>query len=164
MTAAKARQRSRTAQSAPNAPPARKRAVAPLTEAYSAFALVVDLDTLPVTSNHAYKHITLRTKAGRPYTARRLTDEAQAWRDHAALRIANAAQLAGWTVGPRTDLAVRIVFQTPTLYRADIDGWLKLPLDALKAAIGTDDRYIIDLHPTKRRGPEAVRLTVQAVE
>ncbi len=125
--------------------------------------LRIDLDTLPVGINHAYQNITLRSKTGKVYTSRRLTEAAHAWRTIAMHRIKEAAQTAGWAVAENTPLQLRIQFTLPKLYQSDVDGLLKLPLDALKDAIGTDDRYILDLTVGKRRGPEALTLWVQSL-
>lgn len=42
-------------------------------------------------------------------------------------------------------------FETPS--RRDLDGGLKIALDALCAALGLDDRMVVDLHLTKRIDP-----------
>lgn len=50
-------------------------------------------------------------------------------------------------------------FETPR--RRDLDGGLKIALDALASAIGFDDRDIVDLHLTKQIDPLRPRLEVQ---
>lgn len=50
-------------------------------------------------------------------------------------------------------------FETPR--RRDLDGGLKIALDALATAIGFDDRDVVDLHLTKQIDPLRPRLEVQ---
>lgn len=50
-------------------------------------------------------------------------------------------------------------FETPR--RRDLDGGLKIALDALATAIGFDDRDIVDLHLSKQIDPLRPRLEVQ---
>jgi crossover junction endodeoxyribonuclease RusA len=50
-------------------------------------------------------------------------------------------------------------FETPR--RRDLDGGLKIALDALATALGFDDRDIVDLHLTKQIDPLRPRLEVQ---
>jgi Holliday junction resolvase RusA-like endonuclease len=126
--------------------------------------LTILLYSLPPSLNHAYKNTTMKTRTGKVYTGRRLTADAQAWRDAATLEMRSAANERGWEVPSKTPLSVEILYQMPTLYRADLDGMMKVLLDAMKDAIGVDDRYIVDLHPRKIKGPEAVRIDVRAIE
>ena len=50
-------------------------------------------------------------------------------------------------------------FETP--HRRDLDGGLKITLDALGRALGFDDRAVVDLHLTKRIDPLHPRVEVE---
>ena len=50
-------------------------------------------------------------------------------------------------------------FETPM--RRDLDGGLKIALDALCDALGLDDRAVVDLHLTKRIDPLRPRLEIE---
>jgi len=50
-------------------------------------------------------------------------------------------------------------FETPM--RRDLDGGLKIALDALCRALGLDDRSVVDLHLTKRIDPLHPRLDIE---
>lgn len=56
-------------------------------------------------------------------------------------------------------LMLEFFFETP--HRRDLDGGLKIALDALAEAIGFDDRTVVDLHLTKRIDPLRPRLEVE---
>jgi crossover junction endodeoxyribonuclease RusA len=56
-------------------------------------------------------------------------------------------------------LYLTFYFETPR--RRDLDGGLKIALDALATAIGFDDRDVVDLHLTKQIDPLRPRLEVQ---
>jgi len=58
-------------------------------------------------------------------------------------------------------LGVYLTFHFETPFRRDLDGGLKIALDALGAALGFDDRTIVDLHLTKRIDPLHPRLEVE---
>lgn len=121
--------------------------------------LNVAIEGIPPTNNHAYKHITLRAKgSGQPYTARRLTDEAQGWRDAATLAVKLAKGRAGFDVTKRQPLAVEITYGVPALYLQDLDNLLKLAVDALALGLAWDDRYLTDLTVRKRRADTAETL------
>jgi crossover junction endodeoxyribonuclease RusA len=74
----------------------------------------------------------------------------------------------GGSVSPATESAIRngllgiyldFYFETPM--RRDLDGGLKIALDALAEALGFDDRAIVDLHLTKRLDPLHPRLELE---
>jgi crossover junction endodeoxyribonuclease RusA len=50
-------------------------------------------------------------------------------------------------------------FETP--HRRDLDGGLKITLDALGRALGFDDRAVVDLHLTKKIDPLHPRVEVE---
>lgn len=56
-------------------------------------------------------------------------------------------------------LYLTFYFETPR--RRDLDGGLKIALDALATALGFDDRDVVDLHLTKQIDPLRPRLEVQ---
>jgi crossover junction endodeoxyribonuclease RusA len=58
-------------------------------------------------------------------------------------------------------LGVYLTFWFATPYRRDLDGGLKIALDALGRALGFDDRAIVDLHLTKRIDPLQPHLDVE---
>ncbi len=58
-------------------------------------------------------------------------------------------------------LGVYLVYFFETPHRHDLDGGLKITLDALGRALGFDDRAIVDLHLTKRIDPLHPRVEVE---
>ena len=58
-------------------------------------------------------------------------------------------------------LGVYLTFFFETPLRRDLDGGLKIALDALGRALGFDDRAIVDLHLTKRIDPLHPRVEVE---
>lgn len=60
-----------------------------------------------------------------------------------------------------TLLGVYLTFYFETPLRRDLDGGLKIALDALGRALGFDDRCVVDLHLTKQIDPLRPRLEVE---
>ncbi len=58
-------------------------------------------------------------------------------------------------------LGVYLDFYFETPMRRDLDGGLKIALDALCRALGFDDRAVVDLHLTKRLDPLRPRLELE---
>lgn len=58
-------------------------------------------------------------------------------------------------------LGVYLTFFFETPKRRDLDGGLKIALDAICNALGLDDRMVVDLHLTKRIDPLHPRLEVE---
>jgi crossover junction endodeoxyribonuclease RusA len=58
-------------------------------------------------------------------------------------------------------LGVYLTFHFETPFRRDLDGGLKIALDALSEAIGFDDRMVVDLQLTKRVDTLHPRLEVE---
>ena len=58
-------------------------------------------------------------------------------------------------------LGVYMVFYFTTPMRRDLDGGLKIALDALAESLGFDDRSVVDLHLTKQIDPLRPRLEVE---
>lgn len=58
-------------------------------------------------------------------------------------------------------LGVYLTFFFATPHKRDLDGGLKITLDALGRALGFDDRAVVDLHLTKKIDPLHPRLEVE---
>lgn len=58
-------------------------------------------------------------------------------------------------------LGIYLDFYFATPMRRDLDGGLKIALDALCRALGLDDRAVVDLHLTKRLDPLRPRLELE---
>jgi crossover junction endodeoxyribonuclease RusA len=58
-------------------------------------------------------------------------------------------------------LGVYLVYYFETPHRRDLDGGLKITLDALGRAVGFDDRAVVDLHLSKRIDPLHPRVEVE---
>ena len=58
-------------------------------------------------------------------------------------------------------LGIYLVYFFETPHRRDLDGGLKITLDALGRALGFDDRAVVDLHLTKRIDPLEPRVEVE---
>src|SRR5215203_5652141 len=58
-------------------------------------------------------------------------------------------------------IGVYLTFYFETPNRRDLDGGLKIALDALCRALGIDDRAVVDLHLTKRIDPLHPHLDVE---
>jgi crossover junction endodeoxyribonuclease RusA len=58
-------------------------------------------------------------------------------------------------------LGVYLTFYFETPMRRDLDGGLKIALDALAESLGFDDRAVVDLHLTKQIDPLHPRLEVE---
>jgi crossover junction endodeoxyribonuclease RusA len=58
-------------------------------------------------------------------------------------------------------LGVYMTFYFETPRRRDLDGGLKIALDAMATALGFDDRDVVDLHLAKQIDPLRPRLEVQ---
>jgi crossover junction endodeoxyribonuclease RusA len=58
-------------------------------------------------------------------------------------------------------LGVYLTFYFETPHRRDLDGGLKIALDALCGALDVDDRAVVDLHLTKRIDPLHPHLDVE---
>lgn len=110
-------------------------------------SLTIIIPGLPPPLNHAYSH----TAGG----GKRRNEDVIAWQDAATLVVRNTAQVQGWRVPPKTLLAIEIRFTAPDILRWDLDGRLKMLLDAIAVGIGVDDAYFTALYVRKERGPVA---------
>jgi crossover junction endodeoxyribonuclease RusA len=95
-----------------------------------------------------------------------LSASAQKFHREAAKRFA-ALRLDG-TIRPAAEAALRealvgvyLTFYFETPMRRDLDGGLKISLDAIARGLGFDDRAVVDLHLTKRIDPLHPRLAVE---
>ena len=57
-------------------------------------------------------------------------------------------------------LGIYLVYYFETPLKRDLDGGLKITLDALGSAIGFDDRTVVDLHVSKRIDPLRPRVEI----
>jgi crossover junction endodeoxyribonuclease RusA len=58
-------------------------------------------------------------------------------------------------------LGIYLVYFFETPHRRDLDGGLKITLDALSRAIGFDDRAVVDLHLSKKIDPLHARVEIE---
>jgi crossover junction endodeoxyribonuclease RusA len=58
-------------------------------------------------------------------------------------------------------IGVYLTFFFETPLKRDLDGGLKIALDAIAAGLGFDDRKVVDIHLTKRIDPLRPRLEVE---
>ncbi|MDQ3442940.1 MAG: RusA family crossover junction endodeoxyribonuclease, partial [Chloroflexota bacterium] len=58
-------------------------------------------------------------------------------------------------------IGVYLTFYFETPMRRDLDGGLKIALDAMASGLGFDDRKVVDIHLTKRIDPLRPRLEVE---
>lgn len=99
---------------------------------------------------------------------RYLRKEASDWKKAAIRLTQQARNEAGLDPGEWAGCPLRaeIVYHVPSsmYYRRDLDGFLKLSIDAVMAGMGLDDRRIIDLHTQKVRGDsELVEFTLSVI-
>jgi crossover junction endodeoxyribonuclease RusA len=95
-----------------------------------------------------------------------LSKEAQAFKRDVGKLVARLR--ASGDLSPTTEeafregfLGVYLTFYFETPNRRDLDGGLKIALDALCRALGLDDRAVVDLHLTKRIDPLHPHLDVE---
>jgi len=91
-----------------------------------------------------------------------LSAQARRWRQAAEQAIGeldiDAAFLAALRDGY---LAVFFDFFFPTPLKRDLDGGLKIALDAICVALGVDDRRVVDIHLVKRIDPLRPHIAVE---
>ena len=95
-----------------------------------------------------------------------LSKEAQAFKRDVK-KLVDAARIKG-TITPADEAAMRgsllgiyLTFHFISPFRRDLDGGLKIALDAVCTALGVDDRMVVDLHLTKQIDPLAPRLELE---
>ncbi len=126
------------------------------TESPSGVSLALSLP-LPPGVNNQYLTVGRR---------RVLSPAAKAFHRDAAKAVERARRSGAVAAGVETALGgsllgVYLTFFFPTPYRRDLDGGLKIALDALGRALGFDDRAVVDLHLAKKIDPLRPRLEVE---
>lgn len=122
-------------------------------------ALSITLDDMPPSLNNIYRNVTIKG-----ITRRVLTGDAKKWKHDATTIIHNAGRLQGFDIQPKQPFRVDVLYQAPNVLVWDLDGKGKLLIDAFCEAFGVDDRYLMELHQRKQRGPCAVRMRVMVME
>jgi crossover junction endodeoxyribonuclease RusA len=79
----------------------------------------------------------------------------------AAMRSSGSLQPGDERLLGESLLGIYLVFYFETPMKRDLDGGLKITLDALAKALDFDDRAVVDLHLTKRIDPLHPRLEVE---
>jgi crossover junction endodeoxyribonuclease RusA len=79
----------------------------------------------------------------------------------AALRLSGELLPATERALSDSHLGVYLVYYFETPHRRDLDGGLKITLDALGRALAFDDRAVVDLHLTKKIDPLHPRVEVE---
>lgn len=79
----------------------------------------------------------------------------------AAMRLDGAIPAAANAALREAFVGVYLTFFFETPMRRDLDGGLKIALDAIARGLGFDDRAVVDLHLTKRIDPLHPRLEVE---
>ena len=112
---------------------------------------------LPPGVNNQYVTIGKRRVLSKPAQAfnREVARLVERARVAGRLTTAHEAALKGALLG----VYLEFYFETPM--RRDLDGGLKIALDALCRALGLDDRAVVDLHLTKRLDPLRPRLELE---
>lgn len=121
--------------------------------------LALTLDTMPPSLNNLYCTITVKG-----ISRRVLTGDAKKWKADATVIIRNAGRLQGFDIAPKSPFAITVLYQAPNVLVWDVDGKAKLLVDSLCDAFGIDDRYLMELHQRKQRGPCAVALKVWGLQ
>ena len=126
-----------------------------MTKSEGAKEFTVFIPTLPPTTNHAYTIAV--NKRGKAYTY--MTAEGKAWKAGAQLKVQAANdQPEGFWKGKR--LYVTLIFFDKSTLTYDVDGRVKLALDAVADGLGFDDRYVYPLLLDKRVGTPGVSVLV----
>jgi len=120
--------------------------------------LDLTLDTIPPSLNNIYRSVTIKGIARRV-----LTGDAKQWKKDATTIIRNAGRLHDFDIQPKQPFKIEVLYQAPNVLVWDVDGKAKLLVDSFCEAFGVDDRYLMELHQRKQRGPCAVRLMVMVM-
>ncbi len=94
-----------------------------------------------------------------------LSEEARKWKREVERQIELLDQRGQLTDGARTDfarsyLSVFLDFYFTTPHKRDLDGGLKISLDALCQALGLNDNRVVDIHLVKKIDPLHPRLEI----
>ena len=119
---------------------------------------LVSLSDMPPSLNNAYATITVKGVSRRV-----LSNSARAWKDGAVLIIRSAGRLQGFDIAPKVPFIINVTYTAPNVLVWDLDGKAKLLIDAFCDAFGIDDRYLMDLHQRKQRGPINVLMSVSVL-
>jgi crossover junction endodeoxyribonuclease RusA len=111
--------------------------------------------TLPLPPGVNNQYVTVNGRRVLSRAARDWKRQAQAAMSRVELPPAFAATLQNGY------LAVFIDFYFETPLRRDLDGGLKIALDTICAALGIDDRRVVDIHLVKRIDPLHPRIEVE---
>lgn len=76
-------------------------------------------------------------------------------------RLKGTISAADETIIRESLLGIYLTFHFETPFRRDLDGGLKIALDAVCTALGVDDRMVVDLHLTKQIDPLGPRLELE---
>ena len=112
---------------------------------------------LPPSVNHQYATVGNR---------RVLSKEAQAFK-RSVKKLIERARMDGAIPGEteaalqKSLLGVYLTYFFETPFKRDLDGGLKISLDAVCGAMGIDDRSIVDLHLTKQIDPLNPHLDIE---
>jgi Holliday junction resolvase RusA-like endonuclease len=115
------------------------------------FRLRLTLPLPPAGVNHAYMNVVRKAVSGKRYSARKLTPAAEFWRDCAADMAIEAMSKAGLKLIEREKFSVdMVIWFRDKRSQVDGDGIQKLPLDALKKIVYSDDKFalprVLDYH------------------
>ncbi len=112
---------------------------------------------LPPGVNNQYVSVGRRRVLSGPAKTfhRDVTKQVAALRSRGVLTAAVDQSFAGSLLG------IYLVYFFETPHRRDLDGGLKITLDALSRALGFDDRAVVDLHLTKKIDPLHPRVEIE---
>ncbi len=115
--------------------------------------------TLPLPPGVNNQYVTVGNRRALSKTARAFKQEVKALllrhREKNRITTAQERALASSYIG------VYLTFYFETPMRRDLDGGLKIALDAMASGLGFDDRKVVDIHLTKRIDPLRPRLEVE---
>lgn len=108
------------------------------------FRLRLTLPLPPAGVNHAYMNVVRKTAGGKRYSARKLTPEAEFWKENAGYLALAAMKKAGLSPIERKKFSVDMkLWFRDKRSQVDGDGIQKLPLDALKKIVYSDDKFAL---------------------
>lgn len=121
--------------------------------------LELTLDDMPPSLNNIYRSVTIKG-----ITRRVLTGDAKKWKKDTTIIIRCAGNAQGFAIQPKHPFRIEVLYQAPNVLVWDVDGKGKLLIDSFCEAFGVDDRYLMELHQRKQRGPCQVRMRVMVME
>jgi hypothetical protein len=122
-------------------------------------AIDITLDDIPPSLNNIYRTVTIKG-----ISRRVLTGDARKWKASTTTIIRNAGKVQGFDIAPKEPFAIAVLYTAPNVLVWDLDGKAKLLIDSFCEAFGVDDRYLMELHQRKQRGPCQVRMRVVMME